>query len=107
MSIFFCLSGFLLLFLFNIFSWFPDFSNFQNPFPFSFQGEDEEGEEEAEADANEAEEESGESEGEDQVENSPDKLTCQDAKAIADAMKDDLDEDPDSQAIMKAMEDDF
>ena len=86
---------------------FPNFSNFSNPYPFSFPGEDEEGEEEAEADANEAEEESGESEGEDQVESSPDKLACQDAKAIADAMKDDLDEDPDSQAIMKAMEDDF
>merc|ERR1712029_268281 len=42
-----------------------------------------------------------------QVDSSQDKSDCQDAKAIADAIENDFDEDPDSQAIMKAMEDDF
>ena len=74
-----------------------------------------EAEEESEDDAQEgqgeesgeADEESGGSEGEDQVDNSQDKFTNQEAKAIADAMNEDFDEDPDSQAILKSMEDDF
>ena len=66
------------------------------------EGQEGQGEESGEAD-----EESGGSEGEDQVDNSQDKFTNQEAKAIADAMNEDFDEDPDSQAILKSMEDDF
>ena len=56
-------------------------------------GQEGQGEENGEADK-----ESGGSEGEDQVDNSQDKFTNQEAKAIADAMDEDFDEDPDSQA---------
>ena len=75
------------------------------------EGEEEEseddGQEGQEEENGEADEESGGSEGEDQVDNSQDKFTNQEAKAIADAMNEDFDEDPDSQAILKSMEDDF